>query len=120
MLTEQAAIRREVGFCPQHDALEGLLNSREQLRLFAAIKGVPPGRVEAEVESLIADLDLGRFAYKPSQTYSGGNKRKLCVGMALIGSPSLVLLDEPSSGMDAVGFATARTASPFVPFFLMG
>ena len=101
ILTQQDEIRRHVGYCPQHDALEGLLNSREQLRLFAAIKGVESQRVEAEVEGLITDLDLVRFAHKPSKTYSGGNKRKLCVAIALIGSPSLVLLDEPSSGMDA-------------------
>ena len=47
------------------------------------------------------DLDLDKFADKPCGTYSGGNKRKLCVGIALVGSPQLVLLDEPSSGMDA-------------------
>ena len=46
-------------------------------------------------------VDLTKFADKPAGTYSGGNKRKLCVGIALIGSPQLVLLDEPSSGMDA-------------------
>jgi ABC-type multidrug transport system ATPase subunit len=72
-----------------------------QLRLFCAIKGVPSSMVDGEVESLIADLDLSRFAHKPSRTYSGGNKRKLCVGIALVGKPSLVLLDEPSSAMDA-------------------
>ena len=45
--------------------------------------------------SLLEDLDLDAIADKPAGTYSGGNKRKLCVGIALVGSPRLVLLDEP-------------------------
>merc|ERR1711908_172441 len=69
--------------------------------MYASIKGVPALQIEAEVDGLILDLDLGKFADKPAGQYSGGNKRKLCVGIALVGSPKLVLLDEPSSGMDA-------------------
>jgi len=101
ILTEQDSIRRLVGYCPQHDALEHLMTGRETLRMYAAIKQMPPHLIEAEVDGLIADLDLAKFADKPAGQYSGGNKRKLCVGIALVGSPQLVLLDEPSSGMDA-------------------
>lgn len=90
-----------MGFCPQHDALEALLTPAETLRLYAHIKGVPSRSIAAEVEGLLRDLDLYKFRMKPAGTLSGGNKRKLCVGIALIGSPQLVLLDEPSSGMDA-------------------
>jgi len=101
ILTEQERIRRLVGYCPQHDALEKLMTARETLRMYAKIKDVPMHLIEAEVEKLIKDVDLVKFADKPAGTYSGGNKRKLCVAIALIGSPPLVLLDEPSSGMDA-------------------
>ena len=101
ILSDQQALRRVVGYCPQHDALEGLLSARETLRMYARIKRVPSGETEAEVEALLEDLDLEAIADKPAGTYSGGNKRKLCVGIALVGSPRLVLLDEPSSGMDA-------------------
>jgi len=101
ILKEQDKIRRLVGYCPQHDALEKLLTGREALRMYAKIKLVDPSTIEAEIEDLIQDLDLVKFADKPCGTYSGGNKRKLCVGIALVGSPQLVLLDEPSSGMDA-------------------
>jgi len=69
--------------------------------MYARIKRVPAAALEAEVASLLEDLDLEAIADKPAGTYSGGNKRKLCVGIALVGSPRLVLLDEPSSGMDA-------------------
>mmetsp|Transcript_71331 Transcript_71331/g.189760 ORF Transcript_71331/g.189760 Transcript_71331/m.189760 type:complete len:1192 (-) Transcript_71331:531-4106(-) len=101
ILTQQDAIRKEVGYCPQHDALEHLMTGRETLRMYANIKQVPSLLIEAEVDGLINDLDLAKFADKPCGQYSGGNKRKLCVGIALVGSPQLVLLDEPSSGMDA-------------------
>ena len=101
ILSQQRALRRLVGFCPQHDALEALLTCREHLRLYAHIKGVPRRHVDDEVESLLVDLDLAMFANKRAGTLSGGNKRKLCVAIALIGAPQLVLLDEPSSGMDA-------------------
>jgi len=98
---DQEQLRRVVGFCPQHDALEGLMTGRETLRLYARIKKMALSEIEGEVSALLADLDLLKFADKPAGQYSGGNKRKLCVAIALIGSPQLVLLDEPSSGMDA-------------------
>jgi len=101
ILKDQNQIRRLIGYCPQHDALEKLMTARETLRMYAKIKDVDASKIEAEVEQLIQDLDLAKFADKPAGIYSGGNKRKLCVGIALVGNPQLVLLDEPSSGMDA-------------------
>jgi ABC-type multidrug transport system ATPase subunit len=101
ILSSQDELRKLVGFCPQHDALESLLTPRETLCLYAHIKGVPTEHIPAEVEGLLRDLDLKMFEHKQAGTLSGGNKRKLCVGVALIGSPLLLLLDEPSSGMDA-------------------
>ena len=98
---DQAHLRRVIGYCPQHDALDPLLTGRETLRLFAAIKHAVPRDVAPEVDALVRELDLTKHADKPVGAYSGGNKRKLCVAAALVGSPSLVLLDEPSSGMDA-------------------
>ena len=76
VLTEQDEIRKLVGFCPQHDALEGLLTAREALELYAAIKGVRQQDVESEVSELLAELDLGMFADKPSAKLSGGNKAR--------------------------------------------
>ena len=86
---EQPQIRRQLGYCPQHDALLALLTARETLRLYARIKRVPPAAIEATVESLLLDLDLARFGDKPAGQLSGGNKRKLCVGVALAPAPGL-------------------------------
>jgi ATP-binding cassette subfamily A (ABC1) protein 3 len=69
--------------------------------MFARIKGVGEDILAEYVEHLIARLGLQEgIADKPTKGYSGGNKRKLCVGIALIGNPPIVFLDEPSTGMD--------------------
>ena len=61
--------------------------------------GIPEASIPDYVEKLITRLGLQEgIADKPCRGYSGGNKRKLCVGIALIGSPKIVFLDEPSTG----------------------
>jgi ABC-type multidrug transport system ATPase subunit len=66
------------------------------------IKGIPDSAVDAAVATKLADMDLILYAHKFAGTLSGGNKRKLSVAMAMIGEPSIVFLDEPSTGMDPV------------------
>lgn len=101
ILTHQNDVRRLLGYCPQFDCLIDTLTAREHLMLFARIKGVPEEVIPEYCEHLILKLGLQEgIADKPSKGYSGGNKRKLCVGMALIGNPPIVFLDEPSTGMD--------------------
>mgnify|MGYP001415643749 CR=1 FL=1 len=92
--------RQVMGYCPQFDGLQPNMTGREHLQFYARVRGVPPAEVSGVVESLLAKMDLTRYADKQAGTYSGGNKRKLSVAIALIGDPDLVLLDEPSSGMD--------------------
>ena len=102
ILTAQPSVRRLLGYCPQFDSLLELLTVREHLELFARIKGVPEAELGAVVRQKVAELDLGAFTNKTAGSLSGGNKRKLCVAIALIGDPPLVFLDEPSTGMDPV------------------
>ncbi len=68
--------------------------------MYGKIRGIKPERLDDIIETLIQEMDLGDFADKQAGTYSGGNKRKLSVAIALIGNPKIVILDEPSSGMD--------------------
>ena len=110
ILSQQPQVRRLLGYCPQFDSLMELLTVREHLELFARIKGVPEAEVPAVVRKKVADLDLGQYANKTAGSLSGGNKRKLCVAIALIGDPPLVFLDEPSTGMDPVGKLTSSAA----------
>lgn len=98
---EVAAARAHLGLCPQHDALVRSLSAREHLELWCALRGVPRARVAAECARLIDSVGLSRHAERPAARLSGGNKRKLALALALVGAPSVVCLDEPSSGMDA-------------------
>jgi ATP-binding cassette subfamily A (ABC1) protein 3 len=89
-----------IGYCPQFDALLENLTSREHLELYAAIKGIPANMREKLIENKLQQLNLKQYEHVQAGTYSGGNKRKLSVAMALLGNPPIILLDEPSSGMD--------------------
>ncbi|XP_011306963.1 retinal-specific ATP-binding cassette transporter [Fopius arisanus] len=91
---------REMGYCPQQDAIMGNLNTWDHLYLFARLRGVPKDQVQDVVEKWIRKLNLTACADQPSNTYSGGNKRRLNIAIALIGNPSLVLMDEPTTGVD--------------------
>jgi len=102
VLREQIECRRLIGYCPQFDAILDLLSVREHLEMYARIKGVPTDQLEQVVQAKMQQMDLPKFEHKLAGTLSGGNKRKLSVGIALIGNPSLVLLDEPSTGVDPV------------------
>jgi ATP-binding cassette, subfamily A (ABC1), member 3 len=102
LLTDVHKCRRKIGFCPQFDALFELLTAREHLQLYARIKGICEVDIRRVVDSKIAEMGLTEYANRPAGTYSGGNKRKLSVAIAMIGEPSIVFLDEPSTGMDPV------------------
>jgi ABC-type multidrug transport system ATPase subunit len=102
ILKEQLAVRRLMGYCPQFDALFGLLTAREHLQFYGRIKGVPEDKMDRIVKGMLHYLSLEEYADRPAGTYSGGNKRKLSVAIALIGDPPVVFLDEPSTGMDPV------------------
>ncbi|TMW59992.1 hypothetical protein Poli38472_000034 [Pythium oligandrum] len=102
ILSQQIDIRREIGYCPQFDALIDLLSVREHLELFAQIKGVPRSELDEVVREKMQQLNLTAFEHKLAGSLSGGNKRKLSVAIAMIGSPSILFLDEPSTGMDPV------------------
>lgn len=65
--------------------------------MFSALRGIRPSLIDLACRSLLALLDLNEHMYKMCYTLSGGNKRKLAVAISLIGSPSVVLLDEPTS-----------------------
>lgn len=72
----------------------------EHLWFYARVKGINEKRRQESVEKAISDLNLQDHRKKPSGTLSGGNKRKLSVAMAILGNPPIILLDEPSAGMD--------------------
>ncbi|OQR74222.1 ATP-binding cassette sub-family A member 1-like [Tropilaelaps mercedesae] len=89
-----------IGFCPQYDAILDTMSGREMLELFCSLRGVPYGQWFAVIESIVALVDLENDVDKATVTYSGGNKRKLSVALAMVGNPPVVFLDEPTAGID--------------------
>jgi len=100
--TNPGAVARLVGYCPQADPLLGLMTATETLTMFGRLKGIPPVDLEAAVAATLEHVGLSVFAHQMCGSYSGGNKRKLSFAVALIGGPPILLLDEPSSGMDPI------------------
>ena len=99
MTRDMSGIRQHMGLCPQHDTLWPELTVTEHLELFGVLKGVKPGgALKEEVTRMIGEVGLQDKALVESSQLSGGMKRKLSLGMALIGDSSVVLLDEPTSG----------------------
>ena len=72
----------------------------EHLKYYALIKGISSEERKPAIDNVIELLCLDEHKNKKAGTLSGGNKRKLCVAIAILGSPPIILLDEPSSGMD--------------------
>ncbi|XP_078519131.1 phospholipid-transporting ATPase ABCA3 [Lissotriton helveticus] len=95
-------VQQRIGYCPQFDALLDHLTGRETLSMYARLRGIPERYIASCVENMLRGLLLEPHANKLVRTYSGGNKRKLSAGIALIGGPSVIFLDEPSTGMDPV------------------
>lgn len=91
---------KQIGYCPQQDALIDSLSGYQMLTLFARLRGIPEHLIDDAVEDTLDRLGLKRIGHIDSNNYSGGNKRRLSVAMALIGAPEVVFLDEPTSGVD--------------------
>eukprot|EP01043_Picozoa_sp_COSAG02_P062757 COSAG02_NODE_8737_length_2459_cov_1.521610_3_plen_105_part_01 len=83
--SEMDQIRQSMGVCPQHDVLFPELNVRQHLEVFAAFKNVPNADIPEAVDEMIARVGLKEKAQVKSSMLSGGQKRKLSVGIALIG-----------------------------------
>ncbi|XP_029367229.1 ATP-binding cassette sub-family A member 2 isoform X4 [Echeneis naucrates] len=100
ILKDLLHVQQSIGYCPQFDALFDDLTAREHLELYTRLRGIPWKDQERVVQWALEKLELSKYADKPAGTYSGGNKRKLSTAIALIGYPSLIFLDEPTTGMD--------------------
>ncbi|XP_051806589.1 ATP-binding cassette sub-family A member 2 [Acanthochromis polyacanthus] len=100
ILKDLLRVQQSIGYCPQFDALFDDLTAREHLELYTRLRGIPWKDQDRVVQWALEKLELSKYADKPAGTYSGGNKRKLSTAIALIGYPSLIFLDEPTTGMD--------------------
>ncbi|XP_070831676.1 uncharacterized protein abca12 [Chaetodon trifascialis] len=89
-----------IGYCPQVDALDNLLTGEEHLYFYGRIRGISKTELDGVVKYLLKRLELDYHRNIITDGYSCGTRRKLSTALALIGHPQILLLDEPSSGMD--------------------
>lgn len=93
-------ILSNIGYMAQSDALYEMLTGYENLEFFGKMKGVLSDKLKKEIEYVAEIVDLTDDLKKLVSKYSGGMKRRLSLAIALIGSPELLILDEPTVGID--------------------
>jgi len=102
---DPAAVRREIGLAGQFAAVEPAMTGQENLQMVARLFGHRRKAARASATAVIEMLGLGEVADRRAGTYSGGQRRRLDLGASLVGAPRLLLLDEPTTGLDPAGRA---------------
>ncbi|SDX30798.1 ABC-2 type transport system ATP-binding protein [Amycolatopsis xylanica] len=98
--TEPDAVRAAIGVTGQFSAVDNLLNGRENLMMMADLNHLSRADGRRRTAQLLEQFDLVEAAGKPASTYSGGMRRRLDLAMTLVGSPRVIFLDEPTTGLD--------------------
>ncbi|HUW98062.1 MAG TPA: ABC transporter ATP-binding protein [Acidiferrobacter sp.] len=98
--SDPVLFKRSVGFVPQGIALYPTLTARENLRVFGRMHGLSGGKLRARIDYALGIADLRELADRRVQTYSGGVQRRLNLVCALLHEPSVLILDEPTVGID--------------------
>lgn len=101
LVSERSAIRSLVGYVPQDTTVDPTLTCRDNLRFHCMLHGAGGADSRARVSALLDRLDLVAHAEKPAGNLSGGLRKRLDIGCALVHSPSFLVLDEPTLGLDA-------------------
>ncbi|MEV0382623.1 ATP-binding cassette domain-containing protein [Nonomuraea sp. NPDC050643] len=97
---EPDKVRAAIGVTGQFSAVDGFLTGEENLRLMADLLHLGRAKGRGRVRELLERFDLTDAARKPAVTYSGGMRRRLDLAMTMVGTPELIFLDEPTTGLD--------------------
>ena len=100
VVRDPMAVRRMIGLAGQSAAVEEMMTGRENLVMVARLYGQGRNEAVASAERILEQMDLVDAADRRVKTYSGGMRRRLDLGASLVGSPRLLLLDEPTTGLD--------------------
>uniref|UniRef100_A0A3Q3L2S5 P-type phospholipid transporter n=1 Tax=Mastacembelus armatus TaxID=205130 RepID=A0A3Q3L2S5_9TELE len=93
-------IRRTLGVCPQHNVLFDILTVEEHVWFYGCLKGMSGAEVKDELDTLLDDVGLLHKRHEQTKNLSGGMQRKLSVAIAFVGGSKVVVLDEPTAGVD--------------------
>ncbi len=100
VVREAAAVRRSIGLAGQFSAVDDHLTGLENVVIAGRLYHLPPAVARQRAERLLERLDLADAANRRAKTYSGGMKRRLDLAASLVGEPSVLFLDEPTTGLD--------------------
>ncbi|WP_329037618.1 ATP-binding cassette domain-containing protein [Streptomyces sp. NBC_00178] len=100
LASDPQAVRAAIGVTGQFSAVDGLITGEENMLLMADLHHLPKAEGRRVATELLERFDLTDAAKKPASTYSGGMKRRLDIAMTLVGSPRVIFLDEPTTGLD--------------------
>ncbi|MFH9575378.1 ATP-binding cassette domain-containing protein [Streptomyces sp. NPDC017454] len=100
LTADPQAVRAAIGVTGQFSAVDGLITGEENMLLMADLHHLPKQEGQRVTAELLERFDLVEAAKKPASTYSGGMKRRLDIAMTLVGSPRIIFLDEPTTGLD--------------------
>uniref|UniRef100_A0A674IMW1 ABC transporter domain-containing protein n=1 Tax=Terrapene triunguis TaxID=2587831 RepID=A0A674IMW1_9SAUR len=98
--SEMDSIRKTMGMCPQHNVLFDILTVEEHIWFYGRLKGLSGEQVKEEVKQIIQDVGLPHKRREQTKNLSGGMQRKLSVAIAFVGGSQVVILDEPTAGVD--------------------
>ncbi|WP_210573092.1 ATP-binding cassette domain-containing protein [Streptomyces sp. GESEQ-4] len=100
LAADPQAVRGAIGVTGQFSAVDGLITGEENMLLMADLHHLSRSEGRRVAAELLERFDLVEAAKKPASTYSGGMKRRLDIAMTLVGSPRIIFLDEPTTGLD--------------------
>ncbi len=96
-------IRGRLGYMPEHDCLPDAINSSEFLSHMAQVSGLPPSHARTRAADVLRHVGLDEERYRPIGEYSTGMKQRVKLAQALVHDPTIVMLDEPTAGLDPGG-----------------
>jgi sodium transport system ATP-binding protein len=104
------AVRRDIGFLSANTGLYARLTPRETLRFFGSLHGMSGGALEARVEEVLRLFDITSYADRPNDRLSTGMKQRVGLARAVVHDPPVLILDEPTTGLDPIVSHTVEQA----------